>query len=636
MNDQPLTLSKRVKLKPYVPRKFINYEEMNDDEIFNGSGDLVFDCEVFPNFFLAAFKQISTSKVIKLIPPFDTRKLSFILHRYRCIGFNSLKYDIPLLWAAYRNQDTSFLKKVSNALISGTWYSEVAKEFDFQIFKTEHVDLLEVCPNKGSLKLYGARLHTQRIQELPYHHLTELSDFEKEVVTDYCINSDLEATKKIYLFNKDRLELRDYLGKKYGDNLLSKSDAQMAEAIMYKEIKKKTGTAPKRHPITENYHFFYEIPAYLKFASPQLKSLLDEVASTKFTLNDYGYINSGTLKDKQVELREFKSTFGIGGLHSREKNVSYKANDKYLIIDRDVTSYYPRIISNLKLFPEHLGPVFLEVFNDLTERRLHAKERKQFAEDKGLKIAINGISGKFNSEYSIVWSPKCYVQMTLTGQLSILMLVEMLQYNGIQVISANTDGIVIYCKKDRYNDLLYWVKYWEQITNYQTEETQYKAYYARDVNAYFAHKLDNTIKVKGPYSEVGSQTGTQLDNNPIMLICSDAIKKLLSDNIPIEKTITECKDLTRFVTVRNVKGGAHKDGYYLGKVIRYAYFKNEYGTINYIETNNKVPDTDGSLPLMDMPDSFPENLDYDRYIKETINILYDIDYLKRPTQIRFW
>ncbi len=635
--DNTLTLDKKVLLLPYQPRPFINYECMNDNEIRTGTGDLVFDTECYPNMFLAAFRSMQSGKVIKFTPPFDNHLLSYVLHRYRCIGFNSLKYDLPLLWAAYKNQNEAWLKEVSNALVGGMWYQEVCKEYGIQIFDTPHIDLIEVCPNKGSLKLYAARLHAPRIQELPYDHMITLNNFQKKIVEDYCINSDLTATAIIYDFNKDRLELREFLGREYNENLMSKSDAQMAEAIVRREVKKRTGSFPKKPSLTEDYSFQFQVPSYLKFNNSQLNTLVNDIASHTFRI-DYAakVIEPPFLENQIINIGSQSYTFGIGGLHSREKNVSYKSNEEYQITDKDVASYYPRIISNLKLAPEGLGDIFLEVFDGLTASRLDAKARKQFAKDKGMKIAINGASGKFNSEYSVMFSPRCYIQMTLTGQLSILQLCELFEENDIQVISANTDGIVLYYKRSKYGDVEKIIKEWEASTKYVTEEGQYKAYYARDVNAYFAHKLDNTVKVKGPYSEVGSQTGTKLDNNPIMLICSDAIKKLLTDSIPIEQTIRECKDLTRFLTVRNVKGGAHKNGVYLGHVVRWYYGKNELSGINYVTSGNLVATTEGGIPCMDLPNEFPVNLDHDRYIAETKNILYDIDYLKRPKQLKFF
>jgi hypothetical protein len=285
-----------------------------------------------------------------------------------------------------------------------------------------------------------------------------------------------------------------------------------------------------------------------------------------------------------------------------------------------------------------MGPNFLIVYTGFRDRRVEAKKAKRFTEDKGLKIFLNGVSGKFSDFWSKMFSPNLTMQMNLTCQLSILMLVEMLECNGIKVISANTDGIVIYCAKEDEDKLNYWIKYWEDRTKFDTEDTEYKEYFARDVNAYFAVKFDGSVKVKGPYSEVGSQSGTQLDNNPIMLICSDAIKLLLSNSIPVEDTIRGCKDLTRFVIVRQAKSpGAHKNGRYLGKVIRWVYYKNVTGCINYVLTNNKVAGTDGAYPLQDLPDIFPEDrLDYDRYIAETNKILHDIGYYSKSKQIEFF
>lgn len=637
-NTGRLTLDKSIKLKPYEPREHIPITLMSDNEIIHyAGGHLIIDTELYANFFLILMKNVATGNLIKFtLDNLNTRMLSWIMHSYTTIGFNYWKYDLPVIWAAYKYQDIAKIKEVSDAVIfQNMWPSGLQKEFDFKIWPTQFIDLIEICPGQHSLKLYMGRLHSQRIQDLPFKPGSTLTDEQKEVVTDYCHN-DIVGTQELYLFNEDRIQLREELGRDYGIELRSKSDAQMAEAMVAKEIYKKTGNWPKKADLNKEYTFKYQPPDYIKFDTSQLQKLFADVCNTEFKVR-YGELYKPELfKNYYVALNNFRCKFGIGGLHSCEETVAYKANDDYLIIDRDVSSYYPRIITSLKLYPDHIGPVFLEVFEKMMDDRLYAKQHKLFAKDKGLKIATNGISGKFQSEYSIVFSPKCYIQMTLTGQLSILMLAEMLYSQGIQVISANTDGLVIFCQKNDYDRLLYWVDYWEKLTTFKTEETQYKAYYARDCNAYFALKLDNSIKMKGPYSEVGSQTGTKLDNNPITLICSDAICKLISDNIPIEKTIRECRDITRFLIVRNVKGGAHKNGTYLGRVVRWIYGKNEHGTIDYMSSGNKVADSDGAIAIMDLPNEFPSNIDYEKYIERTLGMLFDIGYYQRAKQLTFF
>jgi hypothetical protein len=628
----------KVKLNPYKPRPFKSVEYMTDEEIRAGAGGtLVYDTENYINYFLIAFKCIKTGKYIRLELPFNVYKLSWILHNYTVVGFNSIKYDLPLIWCSYKYQELGKLFRLSQDLIfNGLPPYHAQKEYDFQIFKTSNIDLIEVCPLKGSLKLYAARLHVKRLQDLPFDINKCLTDEQKEITAQYCF-SDLDATEIIFKFNSERFKLRQEMSEEYHVNLMSKSDAQIAEAVIGHEIRAISGKKIEKSNIQPGDSFTYDVPSYIQYATPELQNLFKKVKQSKFVVNNFGNLDTPPQLEKcLVNVGTLTVKFGIGGLHSCEERTAYVSNDEYQLIDRDVTSYYPEIILTQKLYPEHLGPIFLDVFGSLKSRRVEAKKKKIFAKDKGLKIVINGTSGKFNSIHSILYSPKCYFQMTLTGQLAILMLAEMLVCNGIKVISANTDGIVIYCKKTDLDKMHYWIDYWEKITGFGTEETRYKCYYGRDVNAYFAVKENDEVKVKGPYSEVGSQSGTQLDCNPENLICSDALKLFLSKGTPYEETILNCKDLTRFVTVRNVKGGAHKNVDYLGKVVRWYYAKGEVGTINYILTGNKVPNTEGAKPVMDMPDEFPNDVNYDWYINECKSILEDIGYSPRKEQLKLF
>ena len=640
-----LITEKKVSLKPYIPRSPLPIEYLTDQELIDGAGGfMIVDCEVYFNYFLILFLDCKTKKVVRFVIDRDTgeclneRKLSWIMYNYTTVSFNGIKFDLQLIWLCYNNQDTEVLKKLANDLtIGGMFARDTQPEYGYQVFKTNHIDLIEVCPLQGSLKLYAGRLHAKRIQDLPFDHLELLEEWQKPVVDDYCHN-DLQSTDLIFNFCAERLKLRAEISQEYNIDVMSKSDAQIAEAVISKELRKIKGTKLPEHGIKAGTTYTYDIPSYIKFATPSLQDLLEKVKASKFVVNDYGYLDTpAPLKDCVVNVGNLQCSFGIGGLHSTEKNIKYLADDEYILTDKDMTSYYPEIILNHNLYPEHLGPAFLDVFRGFKNKRVDAKKLKQFTKDKGLKIFINGTSGKLNNKYSNIYSPKCYFQMTLTGQLTILMLAEMLICNGMRVISANTDGIVIYCRKDEKEKLEYWIKYFENLTKFNTEETQYKAYYGRDVNAYFALKLDGSVKVKGPYSEVGSQSGTQLDNNPITLICSDAIKALLSKNIPIEQTIKECKDITRFITLRNVKSpGAHKNGSYLGKVVRWYYAKGIIGTINTVGTNNKVPMTEGGKPCQDLPIEFPNDIDYQKYIDITTEMLYDVGYIQRPKQITFF
>lgn len=636
------TSDKKVILKPYKPRPFIPREYLSDQELLdNIGGTLIVDTELFKNYFLVSFKCIKTNKYLPMEAPFNERKLSWILHNYTTVGFNSIKYDCPIIWLAYKNQNIENLVKLSDALIfDNMWYAEAQKEFDFKIYPTPHIDLIEVAPLKGSLKLYAARIHAPRIQDLPFPPNTELNSEQKEIVKHYNFN-DLDDTHLLLSFMKERIELRYAMSQEYEENLLSKSDAQIAEVILKKEVGKINGQTPKRIQVASGWKFKYEPPAYLKFQTPVLQKLLVKVQNATFEVAPSGKVILPDELKASVKLGEGEYRLGIGGLHSSEENVFYKATNDLIISDKDVTSYYPYLVTTLGLYPQSMGPAFLTVYEKIIQSRIADKKAKRTTAANGKKIVVNGAGGKFSDPYSTLYGPNLTIQMTVTGQLDLLLYIEILTLAGFKVISANTDGVVCLVPKDKEQLYQECGQYWQSITGFNLEETRYKSYYARDVNSYFAVKEDaktiKDVKVKGPYSEVGSQSGTQLDTNPTTQICTDAVKHLLLDEIPIEHTILNCKDFTRFIVVRQCKApGAHQNGEYLGKVVRWYYAKNCYNTINYVETNNKVPDSEGSKPVMDLPEVFPNDIDYDWYIQRTLDILCEIAYYQKPKQLKLF
>jgi hypothetical protein len=637
-----ITLDRKVELLPYKPRPFVEREFMSDAEIVENAGSTLFlNVESYPNYFVITFKLHGFNKFFTIEcgegRGFNPKFLSWVMHNYKTVGFNSINYDLLVIWLAYHDQDYRILKECTNDIIvNGLRDKELKERYSFFTFKTPHIDLIEVAPLKGSLKLYGARLHTKSIQEQPFDVDADLSEFEIEELKKFNC-TQLCITEELFDFMKERLELRAAMSAEYREDLMSKSDAQMAEIVLSKEVGKLNGKRLERPDIPAGSSYYYQCPDFISFATPGPQKFLEICKKAKFVINSSGYLDAPKAIATYVDIGGTEYSFGIGGLHSIEKNVKYVADEIHKLTDRDVRSYYPACILNLGLYPIAAGPNFLTVFRGFRDSRVEAKRTNNFTKDKGLKIFLNGTSGKFSDLWSKMRSPHLTMQMNLTCQLSILMLIEILHCNDLKVVSANTDGIVIYHKREDQAKLDCWIKFWEKLTGFDTEETEYKGYYARDVNAYFAVKTDGKVKKKGPYSEVGSQSGTQLDTNPVVLICSDAVEKLLAYGTPIEQTIRECKDFTRFVAVRNAKApGAHKNREFLGKVLRWYYAKGETGTINYVMTNNKVADTDGAKPCMDMPDEFPTDINYDWYIEHATEMLYDVGYLVRQKQIEFF
>lgn len=639
-----LSATSAVTLKPYKPRPFKAVEYITEQELNAGvGGTAIVDIELYKNYYLIGFK-FTNGKYLALEAPFNERLLSWIMHNYRTVGFNSIKYDLAIIWYSYLTQDCRDLQQLSNALIFENLFpAQAAKDFGFQIHKTSHVDLIAVAPLVGSLKLYGARLHAKRIQDLPYPIDIDLTDEQKTVVKNYNIN-DLDSTELMMNNLLEQLKLRADLSIQYRTDLMSKSDAQIAESVIGYEIKQLTGTWPKRPEITSSDSHNFQIPSNLFFQTEKLKQVLDKISKIKFSIEENGRLAPSDLDGFKIQIGNSVYRMGRGGLHSSEKCQVIKKDENNIIKDIDVASYYPAIVLNLGLFPKHIGKVFLTVYRMLRDRRISAKKALQIAISECLKITINGTFGKTGSPYSFLYAPEMTIQITVGGQLYLLMKIEILELNGIPVVSANTDGIIVLCPKDKLELLKSLTKQWEQITGFETEETLYEAIYSRDVNAYLAVKKGKDgLEFKGkndyydPWRGKTAKDGYwRFQKNPTHQICVEAIERLIAEGKSIEETITECKDITKFVCVKNVTGGAHKDYEYLGKVVRWIYAKDAVGTINYIKSNNKVPETDGAMPLMDLPDTFPENLNYAWYVAKSKEMLEDIGYIRRQEQIKFF
>jgi hypothetical protein len=324
---------------------------------------------------------------------------------------------------------------------------------------------------------------------------------------------------------------------------------------------------------------------------------------------------------KALKLKIGGSTYkmGIGGLHSTESCVAHTADDDTVLIDRDVASYYPAIVLNCGLAPAHMGDAFSKVYRTIVERRLAAKHSGEKVTADALKITINGTFGKLGSKWSVLYSPDLMLQTTVTGQLSLLMLIEQIEDAGIPVVSANTDGVVIKCPKAKIDTLSDVVSAWEFVTGFDTEETRYTALYSRDVNNYVALKEGGGHKTKGVFATAG------LSKNPTSTICVDAALAYLKHRTPVADTVSECADITKFVSVRSVKGGAiDQSGDYLGKAVRWYYSSLVDGPLRYKINNYTVPRTDGAQALMTLPFDMPCDVDREWYITEANLILAGI------------
>lgn len=587
---------------------------------------LIVDTEVYQNYFLVLFKDLDTAKY-RAFEMFagqelDRTALKRVMSSNTTISFNGLSYDLIIIAAAIDGADCAKLKNISDEIIRSKLPSwRVASSMGVSVPRQwDHIDLIEIAPGKASLKAYGGRMNAPTMQDLPIDPNDSVEPSQRLELKRYCRN-DVDTTEMLYRRLEGAIKLREQMSIQYGIDLRSKSDAQMAEAIIKSELEALTGKSYRPQKVNPGSVVRYASPDMIYFEGQQLKDIYWRILKSGFPIWTNGSVRMPEwLSETKIRIGETDYQMGIGGLHSCESTRAIVAADDEALADFDVASYYPSIILRLKLAPEKMGKDFLNVYQSIVKRRLYAKRSGDKLTADTLKICVNGSFGKLGSMYSALYAPQLMMQVTLTGQLCLLMLIERLEARGCRVVSANTDGIVVLFKKALEGVVDEVCFEWMLDTSFELERADYRALYSRDVNNYIAVKKDGSTKRKGVFSEPG------LMKNPEFTIVSDAVAAYLSGAKPIEETVRLCRDVTKFVAIRRVDGGAVWREQYLGKTVRFYYSTDvaQAECIAYAKNKNKVPRSNGARPAMTLPAEFPGDVHYDRYIAMAREALKDM------------
>ena len=340
------------------------------------------DIEVYKNYFLALFmNEQGGAKRFEMFngdcSEFHADEIAKLIENpdIEFVTFNGISYDIPLLTMAIVYQDTELLKGASDKIIQDNvkpwafYRNEGLREPDIN-----HVDLKEVAPGMVGLKLYGGRMGTKWLQELPIPHDAEITEDMLPLMRKYCKN-DTILTQELYRKLASQIELRRAMSAEYGMDLRSKSDAQIAEAVLKSEFSRITGEPPAK-AVAQRNKFFYDPPAYIKFLTPDLQEAFKTICGAEMVLKSTGHVQMpkeiNTLK---IDIGNTRYKIGIGGLHSQESEIAHKADENTLLLDRDVASYYPTLMLNMQMEPGGFGKYFNPVYKRILDERLVAKRK---------------------------------------------------------------------------------------------------------------------------------------------------------------------------------------------------------------------------------------------------------------------
>lgn len=290
-----------------------------------------------------------------------------------------------------------------------------------------------------------------------------------------------------------------------------------------------------------------------------------------------------------------------------------------------------------QFYPKHLGKEFLEVYSGIKAERVEAKRNKNKVKDKTLKLALNGLSGNLQNEHNFCYSPFTVMQIRMNGQLFLLMLAERLIEIGCKILQANTDGLFVLRKLSDEDKFQKVCKEWEQITKLGLEEDRFETFYQYAINDYLAIKEGyqetkdpSYLKKKGLFIDTVS-----LGKGMKPTIIPEAINKFLSDRIPVEETIRNCKDLNKFVTYQKVnkKFKVEYNNRFIPRINRYYIATNGYNLFKVDPETNKYISLLSGFGVIIINNfneikEFPNNINYQYYIEEANKIISPFRYVQ--------
>jgi hypothetical protein len=531
--------------------------------------DYIYDIETYPNVFTLAVEHAQAPLRWSFeISDWrnDSRDIIAFLQFLketdaRMVGFNNLGFDYPVLHTLIRmgHSDANTLYQKAMAIIGAQdddskWMHLVkpADQFVQQIdlFKIHHFD------NKAratSLKVLEFNMRSDNIEDLPFPVSTVLTREQTQVLKGYNAH-DVAETKKFAHVTADMLEFREKLCTLYpGKDWINFNDTKIGKEFFIMKLEEAgvacydysdKGRTPRqtKRPVI---HLKDAILPWIKYEQPEFNRILDWLKAQSITET------KGVFNDLTACIDGFTFVFGLGGIHGSVDSEVIESDDDQVIVDLDVTSYYPNLAISNGFHPAHLGKEFVAIYKNLFEQR--KSYPKKSAESAMLKLALNGVYGDSNNQFSVFYDPLYTMTITLNGQLLLCLLAEGLMHiPGLRLIQVNTDGLTVRVPREHKMLVDIARAAWQMRTGLQLEEAIYKAMFIRDVNNYIAVYEDGNTKRKGAY-----EYKAQWHQNAGGLVIPKVAEKVLVEGAPIRETVENWPEIMDFMLRTKVPRSSH-------------------------------------------------------------------------------
>ena len=538
----------------------------------------VMDYETLKNCFVAVFKHYKTEETkIFVISPLRndyTEFISFLKENIKNkewhISYNGLAFDAQVTHNILKHhkdwKDEDGID-LDGHLVANIIYTYAQRAItksnnrEFQDFpewemKIPQIDVFKLNhwdnpAKRSSLKWIEYTMDWDNILDMPIHHESEITTQEQlDTIVEYCIN-DVDATKEIYNRSKSLIGLRLNLSEEYNINLINASEPRISKELFSYYLSDELNIPKRELKSMRTYRDVIKlndiILPYIEFKTPEFQMLLSRFKTVELDPTNI----KGAFK-YSVAYKGVKTHFGLGGAHGAARPGIYESDDDNIIMSSDVTSFYPNLAIVNGWAPAHLpSKEFCRLYNWFFEER--KKIPKSDPMNYVYKIILNSTYGLSNDKNAFLYDPEFTMRITINGQLTLMMLYEMVMEaipDAIPLLQ-NTDGIETIIPKSAKEEYLKVCARWEALTDFNLEHDQYKKIILADVNNYIAINNDNKAKCKGRFEF----NNLALHKNKSKLIIPQAIYEYFVNGILPEDFLRLNKNILDYCIGGKTNGG---------------------------------------------------------------------------------
>lgn len=296
-----------------------------------------------------------------------------------------------------------------------------------------------------ALRYAGANINVPQLyQQIP-------KSFDDKFIQDslHSCMIDVNIIHNILEYSIGMIKARRDMSKDFKMYLLDNSASRVADKVLKAEYIYKSASSIDTklfHPISKSEDNDLK-------KSIKIKDLIDpRIYFDKYDLNNFFEdIKENTLADKyeySIKIGDTAYRFKSGGLHSIDTPQIFESDAENVYINIDASSFYATLLTELKITPANLNS---EIFQNAIKKLLDSRIKNINDEEKSklYKDILTSIIGKFISTNSWLYDPKSYYKITINGQLIMLMLISLLEENGLKVVYCNTDELVVKTPRNR-------------------------------------------------------------------------------------------------------------------------------------------------------------------------------------------